>query len=167
MYSIFVFVYGNPILLISSLDLSETKPSGLLVNQSSLGCNISPASGASMFLFRWNFITLRYYSRATGSLTRPCLKTSLVATGKSEVWVKKWFCKTLQIKFPYKSPVSIARFTKFKVFKVHKVLCTTQKKIFPLRISSVNWPNPQFLVDLVTFTEDVLSEKLHFLCRGD
>ena len=123
-----VYLYGNPVLLISSLDLSETKPSGLLVNQSSLGCNISPASGASMFLFRWNFITLRYYSRATGSLTRPCLKTSLVATGKSEVWVKKWFCKTLQIKFPYKSPVSIARFTKFKVFKVHKVLCTTQKK---------------------------------------
>ena len=26
------------------------------------------------------------------------------------------------------------------------------------------WPNQQFSADLVTFTEDVLSGKLHFLC---
>ena len=26
------------------------------------------------------------------------------------------------------------------------------------------WPNPQFSADLVTFTEDDLSGKLHFLC---
>ena len=25
------------------------------------------------------------------------------------------------------------------------------------------WPNPQFPVDLVKFTEDILNEKLHFL----
>ena len=28
------------------------------------------------------------------------------------------------------------------------------------------WPNPQFSADLVTFTEEMLSGKLHFLC-GD
>ena len=26
------------------------------------------------------------------------------------------------------------------------------------------WPNPQFLADLVTFIEEILNEKLHFLC---
>ena len=26
------------------------------------------------------------------------------------------------------------------------------------------WPNPQFPADLVTFTEDTLHGKLHFLC---
>ena len=26
------------------------------------------------------------------------------------------------------------------------------------------WPNPQETVDLVTFTEEILNEKLHFLC---
>ena len=26
------------------------------------------------------------------------------------------------------------------------------------------WPNPLFLADLVTFTEEILNEKLHFLC---
>ena len=26
------------------------------------------------------------------------------------------------------------------------------------------WPNPQFLVGLVTFTEEILNGKLHFLC---
>ena len=26
------------------------------------------------------------------------------------------------------------------------------------------WPNPQFCVDLVTFTEEIINEKLHFLC---
>ena len=27
-------------------------------------------------------------------------------------------------------------------------------------------PNPQFPADLVTFTEEILSGKLHFLCSG-
>ena len=27
------------------------------------------------------------------------------------------------------------------------------------------WPNPQFPVDLVSFTEEILNEKLNFLCR--
>ena len=26
------------------------------------------------------------------------------------------------------------------------------------------WPNLQFSADLVTFTEEILNEKLHFLC---
>ena len=26
------------------------------------------------------------------------------------------------------------------------------------------WPNPQFPTDLVTFTEEILNENLHFLC---
>ena len=26
------------------------------------------------------------------------------------------------------------------------------------------WPNPQFHVDLVTFTGEILNRKLHFLC---
>ena len=26
------------------------------------------------------------------------------------------------------------------------------------------WPNPQFLADLVTFTEEILIKKVHFLC---
>ena len=26
------------------------------------------------------------------------------------------------------------------------------------------WPNPQFPADLVTFTEEILNVKLHFLC---
>ena len=29
------------------------------------------------------------------------------------------------------------------------------------------WPNPYFPTDLVTFTGEVLSEKLHFLCSGN
>ena len=29
------------------------------------------------------------------------------------------------------------------------------------------WPNPQFLAELVTLTEEILNGKLHFLCIGD
>ena len=28
------------------------------------------------------------------------------------------------------------------------------------------WPNPQFPVDLTTFTEEILNGKLHFLCSA-
>ena len=28
------------------------------------------------------------------------------------------------------------------------------------------WPNPQFPADLVTFTEEIVNRKLHFLCNG-
>ena len=40
-----------------------------------------------------------------------------------------------------------------------------KKRSFPLKTSSVNpQSNPQFHVDLVTFTEEILNEKLHSLC---
>ena len=39
-----------------------------------------------------------------------------------------------------------------------------KKWSFPLRISLVMWPNPEFPADLVTFTEEILSGKIHFLC---
>ena len=29
------------------------------------------------------------------------------------------------------------------------------------------WPNPQETADLVTFTEEILDGKLHFLCSED
>ena len=35
---------------------------------------------------------------------------------------------------------------------------------FPLRIFSVNAPNALFPADLVTFLEEILNRKLHFLC---
>ena len=28
------------------------------------------------------------------------------------------------------------------------------------------WPNPQLPTDLLTFTEEILNEKLHFLCSA-
>ena len=28
------------------------------------------------------------------------------------------------------------------------------------------WPNPQIPADLITFTEEILNGKLHFLCSG-
>ena len=28
------------------------------------------------------------------------------------------------------------------------------------------WPNPQFPADLVTFTEEILNGKIHFLCSA-
>ena len=40
-----------------------------------------------------------------------------------------------------------------------------KKPSFPLRISSVNMTNSQFPADLVTFIEEILNGKLHFLCN--
>ena len=37
------------------------------------------------------------------------------------------------------------------------------KLSFPLRISSVNMFNPQFPADLIAFTKEILTGKLHFL----
>ena len=74
----------NPICLLSSFDLSETKPSALAANQNNLGCNTGPVSRTSMFQFRWNFITSRHFSRATDSYMRVRLKGSPVKAGKSD-----------------------------------------------------------------------------------
>ena len=52
---------------------------------------------------------------------------------------------------------SAERFMYIQLTSLHK------KWSFPLRISSVNVPNPQFPVDLVTFTGEILTGKLHFL----
>ena len=41
-----------------------------------------------------------------------------------------------------------------------------KKWSFQLKISSVNVTEPQFPADLVTFTEETLNGKLHFLCSG-
>ena len=41
---------------------------------------------------------------------------------------------------------------------------TAQKMKFSIMDSSVNGPNPQETADLVTFTEEILNGKLHFLC---
>ena len=40
----------------------------------------------------------------------------------------------------------------------------TTQKMKDLRISSINVINPQEAADLVTFTEEILNGKLHFLC---
>ena len=44
-----------------------------------------------------------------------------------------------------------------------KILTLHKKWSFPLKTSSVR-PNPQKIADLVTFTEETLHGKLHFLC---
>ena len=53
-----------------------------------------------------------------------------------------------------------ARATQIKHLLNHLKHCTKNWS-FPLRISSVN---PQCSGDLVTFTEEILNGKLHFLC---
>ena len=40
----------------------------------------------------------------------------------------------------------------------------TKKLSFPLRTSSVNVTKSEGTVDLVTFTEEMLNRKVHFLC---
>ena len=46
---------------------------------------------------------------------------------------------------------------------IHDFQTTYKEWSFPLRIYSVMWPNLQFPADLVTFTEEILNGKLHFL----
>ena len=48
---------------------------------------------------------------------------------------------------------------KLKAYALHK------KWSFPLRISSVNVTKSQETADLVTFTEEILDGKVHFLCN--
>ena len=44
------------------------------------------------------------------------------------------------------------------------ILALHKKWSLPLRVSSVNMTNPQFLADFVSFTQKVLNEKLYFWC---
>ena len=48
------------------------------------------------------------------------------------------------------------------------MLGSLDKNCFPLRISSANVTKsaPQSPADLVTFTEEILNEKLRFVCSG-
>ena len=43
----------------------------------------------------------------------------------------------------------------------------TKKRSFPLRISSGNVTILRFSADLLTFTEEILNGKIHFLCSED
>ena len=45
------------------------------------------------------------------------------------------------------------------------IVSTAKKQNFPLRISSVNVAKPHLTEDLVTFTEEILNGKVHFLCN--
>ena len=53
---------------------------------------------------------------------------------------------------------------RFSIVLTFAFAFTTQKMKFFVSISSVNGANPQFPVDLVLFTEEILNGKLHFLC---
>ena len=56
-------------------------------------------------------------------------------------------------------------FVEFVFFKLckHRMVALHKKWSFPLRISSVN-VTKSATTDLVTFTEEILNGKLHFLC---
>ena len=45
------------------------------------------------------------------------------------------------------------------------IVSTAKKQNFPLRISSANVAKPHLTEDLVTFTEEILNGKVHFLCN--
>ena len=57
-------------------------------------------------------------------------------------------------------------------FLTRKIVCKPQKatlhkkKSFPLRISSVNVTKSAVPTDLLTFTEEILIRKLHFMCSA-
>ena len=59
-------------------------------------------------------------------------------------------------------------FLKFYVFTPFLISPTLDKKLsFPLWISSVNVIKSAGTADLVTFTEEILNGKLHFLCSAN
>ena len=71
------------------------------------------------------------------------------------------------------TPAQIESF-RFCLLRIQTEFCTQlltiigsealhKKWRFPLRRISSMWPNPQFLPDLVTFNEEIINEKLHFL----
>ena len=46
--------------------------------------------------------------------------------------------------------------------------CTAQRnEVFHYGFLQCMWPNPQETADFVTFTEEILNGKLHFLCSAD
>ena len=53
------------------------------------------------------------------------------------------------------------------IFLIYSIMVTVQKMIFSIKYFFGKCDqNPQFPADLVTFTEEILNGKLHFLCSG-
>ena len=53
----------------------------------------------------------------------------------------------------------------FKRFElVKKMIYCTKNEVFHFAFLEQMWPNPQVSADFVTFTEEILHGKLHFLC---
>ena len=85
--------------------------------------------------------------------------------------IKKWHKWYLSLFWVFdltdSGPEKIHKFwTSFQTppYQIWYCCITLHKKwSFPLRISSVNVTNPQETTDLVTFTKEILSEKLHYL----
>ena len=44
-------------------------------------------------------------------------------------------------------------------------VCNNAENMFSIKVSSVTGSKPQFLADLVTFTEEILNRKNHILCN--
>ena len=69
-------------------------------------------------------------------------------------WCSYFFPGNISSKIPY---ISYDNSRKIVNMSLHK-------KCFPLGFYQQMWPNPQLPADLVTVTEEILNEKLHFLC---
>ena len=54
--------------------------------------------------------------------------------------------------------------TIFLEFDSNGAIPLLKKKSFPLRFYSVNVTKPAVSADFITFTEEILNGKLHFLC---
>ena len=50
----------------------------------------------------------------------------------------------------------------YRVLNTSIAITLHKKSGFPLRISSVMWPNPEETVDLVAFTAEISNGKLYF-----
>ena len=51
------------------------------------------------------------------------------------------------------------------ITRIHTKHTEQKNEVFHLRFLHEMWPNPQFPADLVTFTEQILNGKLHFLVQ--
>ena len=74
----------------------------------------------------------------------------------SNYWFFLLFFNLLSIWF------SLNIYANLKILHVIIAFTLHKKWSFLLRISPVNWPNPHFSADLITFTDEILNGKLHF-----
>ena len=66
---------------------------------------------------------------------------------------------------PYEIPEKLRPKINSKIQKQQPKVLSPHKKLgFPLRISSVNVTISAVFADLLRFSEEILNEKLHFLC---